>query len=72
MKQRKWDGKTKARAVLEGINGRKVALTQMHQFFSRHSENAPEKYRWKALHFREKVQYNASFEQLGLPLLSYT
>ena len=25
MKQRKWDGKTKARAVLEGIKGRKVA-----------------------------------------------
>ena len=25
MKQRKWDGKTKARAVLEGVKGRKVA-----------------------------------------------
>lgn len=25
MKPRKWDGKTKARAVLEGIKGRKVA-----------------------------------------------
>ena len=25
MKSRKWDGKTKARAVLEGIKGRKVA-----------------------------------------------
>ena len=25
MKPRKWDGKTKARAVLEGIKGRKIA-----------------------------------------------
>lgn len=47
-------------------------LTQMHQFFSMRSENAPEKYRWKALPFLEKVEYNGRFQQLGLPSLPYT
>ena len=47
MKQRKWDGKTKARAVLEGIKGRKVAEICVAEICNDYQISQAQYYQWR-------------------------
>lgn len=63
MKPRKWDGKTKARAVIEGIKGRKVAeicndyqisQAQYYQWREQFLSNLDKPFEAKKANFKEE------------------